>query len=185
MEENKSKILVLYDSVGGNTERMAELVRDGALLIPETEVCLKRIAEADVNDLFWCEGIACGSPTYVGLVSAGMKTWWDKAVNAAWGKVDGKIGCAFSSSGGRGGGAEIVCQSIATILLNFGMLVFGIPDYTGPGQTLHYGAIASGMPDEGPESDACVRLGRRLAEWVACYFHGKKELHPLIQGYRK
>ncbi len=78
-----------------------------------------------------------------------MKVFWERIIKKTWGKIDGKIGCAFSSSGGRGGGAEIVCQSITTIMLNFGMLVFGITDYTGPGQTLHYGAIASGQPAEG------------------------------------
>lgn len=179
-----NKILVLYHSRGGNTKKMAELVRDGALNIAETEVRLLSIAEASVEDLFWSDGIAAGSPTYVGLVSAEMKAFWDGVVKKAWGKIDGKIGCAFSSSGGRGGGAELVCQSIATIMLNFGMLVFGIPDYTGPGQTLHYGAIASGPPKEGAESDACRRLGRRLAEWVAFYCYGKKDAHPLVQKYR-
>jgi len=180
-----NKIVVLYDSRSGNTKKMAELVRDGALSLAETEVRILSVSEASAEDIFWCDGIAVGSPTYVGLVSAEMKAFWDGLVKKAWCKIDGKIGCAFSSSGGRGGGAEIVCQSIATIMLNFGMLVFGIPDYTGPGQTLHYGAIASGQPEEGAESDACVRLGRRLAEWVAFYCHGKKEAHPLVQEYRK
>jgi NAD(P)H dehydrogenase (quinone) len=185
MAINENKILVIYDSASGNTKKMAGLVRDGAASIPETEVRLLNVNEASADDLFWCEGIACGSPTYVGLVSANMKSWWDDVVGQAWGKVDGKIGCAFASSGGRGGGAEIVCQSIATIMLNFGMLVFGVPDYTGQGQTLHYGAIATGAPNEGPESDACVRLGKRLAEWVAFYCHGKREYDPLKQAYRK
>ena len=180
-----NKILVLYDSFSGNTKKMAGLVGEGTLQVDVTEVRILSVSEASAEDIFWCEGIAVGSPTYVGLVSAKMKAFWDGIVKDAWGKIDGKIGCAFSSSGGRGGGAEIVCQSIATILLNFGMLVFGIPDYTGPGQTLHYGAIASGPPAEGAESDACRRLGRRLAEWVAFYCHGKKNAHPLLQDYKK
>jgi NAD(P)H dehydrogenase (quinone) len=180
-----NKILVLYDSRSGNTKKMAELVRDGALSVSETEVRLLRVTEAKADDLSWCDGIAAGSPTYVGLVSAQMKAFWDGAAKKVWGKIDGKIGCAFSSSGGRGGGAELVCQSIATIMLNYGMLVFGIPDYTGPAQTLHYGAISAGPPADGAESEACRRLGRRLAEWVAYYCYGKKDAHPLLQGYRK
>ncbi len=174
-----NKILVLYDSVSGNVKKMAELVREGAAGVSDTEARLLSVAEAASSDLFWCDGVAVGSPTYVGLVSGRMKVWWDEAVKPAWGKIDGKIGCAFASSGGRGGGAELVCQSILTILLNFGLLVFGTPDYTGPGQTLHYGAIAAGEPQPGPESDACLRLGRRLAEWTAFYCHGRREEHPL------
>lgn len=180
-----NKIVVLYDSRSGNTKKMAHLVQEGAASVPETEIRLLSVAEATAADILWCDGIAVGSPTHVGLVSAAMKSFWDSMVKDLWGKIDGKIGCAFASSGGRGGGAEIVCQSIITILLNFGMFVFGIPDYTGPGQTLHYGAIAAGVPAAGAESDAFIRLGRRLTEWVAFYCHGKKEAHPLVQGYKK
>jgi len=164
---------------------MAGLVRDGAQSLPETNVKLRSTTEATVQDLFWCDGIAVGSPTHAGLLSAAMKSWWDTAVKEAWGKVDGKIGCAFASSGGRGGGAELVCQSITTVLLNFGLLVFGIPDYTGPGQTLHYGAIAAGAPADGPEAEACRRLGRRLAEWTAFYCRGRKDAHPFAQDYKR
>ena len=180
-----NKIVVLYDSRSGNTKKMAKLVCDGALSLSETDVRFLSVSEASAEDILWCDGIAAGSPTYIGLVSADMKVFWERIIKKTWGKIDGKIGCAFSSSGGRGGGAEIVCQSITTIMLNFGMLVFGITDYTGPGQTLHYGAIASGQPAEGAESDACVRLGRRLAEWVAFFCHGKKEAYPLIQEYKR
>jgi NAD(P)H dehydrogenase (quinone) len=173
-----NNILVLYDSKSGNVKTMAELVREGAAGVPETEVRLRHVSAAAPQDLFWCDGVAVGSPTHVGLVSADMKAWWDAAVKEAWGKIDGRIGCAFASSGGRGGGAELVCQSIITILLNFGLMVFGVPDYTGPGQTLHYGAIAAGAPQPGPESDACRRLGRRLAEWTARYRHGRRDVLP-------
>jgi NAD(P)H dehydrogenase (quinone) len=179
MESNNNKILVLYDSATGNTKKMAELVRDGAFSVSETDVRMLSVDEATSSDLFWCDGVACGSPTYVGLISGKMKLWWDSVVRNAWNKIDGKIGCAFASSGGRGGGAELVCQSITTIMLNFGMLVFGVPDYTGHGQTLHYGAIASGAPADGAESEACIRLGKRLSEWVGFYCHRKNELHPL------
>ena len=96
-----------------------------------------------------------------------MKLFWDKASRKVWGKIDSKIGCAFASAGGKGGGAELVCQSILTILLNFGCLVFGVTTYTGPGQTLHYGAVAVGAPQPGAESDACLLLGKRLAELTA------------------
>jgi NAD(P)H dehydrogenase (quinone) len=178
LNERKStmnKILVLYDSQSGHTKKMAELVREGAATVSDTEVRLLHVTEAAVADLVWCDGVAVGSPTHVGLVSTAMKSWWDEACRHVWGKLDGRIGCAFASSGGRGGGAELVCQSIITILLNFGCFVFGVPDYTGPGQTLHYGAIAAGEPQPGSEAEACRLLGRRLAEWTARYRHGRAE----------
>ena len=49
----------------------------------------------------------------------------------------------FSSSGGWGGGTELACQSLLTVLMNFGFLVFGVTDYAGKLTTAHYGAIAA------------------------------------------
>ncbi|RUM57028.1 MAG: flavodoxin family protein, partial [Persephonella sp.] len=83
--------------------------------------------------------------------------------------------CAFSSSGGWGGGNEITCLNILTILMNYGFLVFGITDYVGDKFTLHYGAVVAGEPREEEEIKACERLGERLAQWVLIYVDGKKE----------
>ena len=60
------------------------------------------------------------------VLSWKMKRFWDEPMAARWMKVDGKIGCAFSSSGDWGGGTELTCQSLLTVLMNFGFLVFGV-----------------------------------------------------------
>ncbi len=92
--------------------------------------------------------------------------------------MDGKIGCAFSTSGGWGGGAELTCMSILIMMMNVGMLTFGVTDYTAPQFTLHYGAVTAGKPREDKESAAARRLGKRLAQWVAVYFEGREEFRP-------
>lgn len=79
----------------------------------------------------------------MGILSWQMKRFWDEAMFNHWGKVDGKVACAFSSSGGWGGGAEIACQSLQMVLMNFGFLVFGVTDYSGKTMTAHYGAVAA------------------------------------------
>jgi NAD(P)H dehydrogenase (quinone) len=88
------RILVLYDSQTGDVEQMASLV---------------------------AEGVAGGSPTNMGVLSRKMKKFWDQDMGPHWMKIDGKIGCAFSSAGGWGGGMELACQSILTVLMNFGL----------------------------------------------------------------
>jgi NAD(P)H dehydrogenase (quinone) len=178
---SSNRILVLFDSHTGNVARMAELVREGALQIPQTEVRLLRVEEASAEDLVWCDGIAVGSPTNMGLLSWKMKRFWDEIAGAQWMKIDGKIGCAFSSAGGWGGGMELACQSILTILMNFGFLVFGVTDYSGHKMTLHYGAVAAKEPREGETGEACRVLGRRLAEWTALYIHGRHDQNPLLK----
>jgi NAD(P)H dehydrogenase (quinone) len=178
------KVLVLYYSKEGNTKKMAEYVAEGAGQIPDTEIRLKSISEANRDDIIWCDGIALGSPTHLGTVSSKMKQFWEDIL-PDWQKLDGKIGCAFSSQGGWGGGGELTCQSLMTIMLNYGFLVFGVPDYSGHQFTTHYGAVQAGTPRQEKEIESCKRLGKRLAEWVAVYCDGRKELHPLKGLYKR
>lgn len=159
-------ILVLYDSETGHTRSMAALVASGARRTPQVEVRLKSVDEAVKEDVLWCDGIAVGSPTHLGLMSWKMKHFWDSHCDELWQRIDGRIGCAFSSSGGWGGGSEIACLSILVMLINYGFLVFGLPDYVGERFTLHYGAVIAGEPRVDAERLACERLGERLARWV-------------------
>lgn len=173
------KILILYDSKTGNTAQMAEYVAEGARAIDGMDVRLLSVDEATVDDVLWADGIACGTPTYVGIVSWKMKKFWDDITqHPTWGQMDGKIGCAFSTSGGWGGGAELTCMSILIMMMNVEMLTFGVTDYTGPQFTLHYGAVSAGKPREDKEIAAARRLGKRLAQWVAVTFDRQEELRP-------
>ncbi|MFC2090131.1 flavodoxin family protein [Bacteroidota bacterium] len=178
------KILIVFYSKDGSTSKMAHHVREGVLQIPGHEVRFKTVEEATKEDLIWCDGVAAGSPTFLGTVAAEMKIFWESCL-PVWQKVDGKIGCAFSSQGGWGGGAELTCQSLATIMMNYGILVFGVTDYVAHQYTAHYGAIQAGEPRLDKEIDACRILGKRLAEWVAVYVDGRKEFHPLNGHYKR
>ena len=173
-----NKILVLFDSRSGHTARMAALVAEGAGSIADTEVRLRSVDEATADDVVWCDGLAVGSPTNMGLLSWKMKRFWDETMMPQWAKVDGKIACAFSSSGGWGGGSELACQSLLTVLMNFGFLVFGVTDYVSRDLTLHYGAITAKEPRDEETHAACRKLGRRLAEWTAVYCHSRLDEHP-------
>lgn len=173
-----SNVLVLYDSGSGNTANMAKHVFRGAQSIAGLNTRLKSVSDADKNDVLWCDGLALGSPTNMGTLSWKMKEFWDVELKPLWGKIDGKIGCAFSSSGGWGGGSELTCMSLMTILINFGFLVFGVPDYVANKFTLHYGAIVAGEPRKQREIDACFKLGERLAQWTSVYFDHLEEMHP-------
>jgi NAD(P)H dehydrogenase (quinone) len=156
---------------------MAQYVAEGATQINGHQIRLKYVNEANKDDIVWADGVAVGSPTHLGLVSANMLTFWEGVVDL-WGQLDGKIGCAFSSSGGWGGGNELACMSILILLMNYGYLVFGLPDYVGKQFTLHYGAVLAGEPRRDVEIAACQRLGKRLAQWVAFYIDGRADQHP-------
>lgn len=164
-------ILILYDSATGNTKGMAEYVAQGAMKDTKCHVKILSVDETSKEDIIWCHGIAVGAPTNMGILSWKMKKFWDDLGKDLWGKIDGKIGCAFSSSGGWGGGAELTCMSILTVLMNFGFLVFGVTDYVADQFTLHYGSVITGNVKHQHEKDSCIKLGERLAEWTIKNFH--------------
>lgn len=178
-----AKILVLYNSRTGNTKKMAELVAEGARRVEGTQVRLKFVEEATKEDILWCEGLAVGTPTHMGIVSWKLKRFFDDVMGDLWGKIDGKIGCVFSSSGGWGGGNEVACLSLLYMLINYGFLVFGLTDYVGKRLTLHYGAVVAGEPRSGEEREACLRLGERLAQYVHAFYHGKGELIQHVRNF--
>jgi NAD(P)H dehydrogenase (quinone) len=159
-----AKILVLYDTQSGNTKAMAEAVAEGARSQPGAEVAVKHVDEAVASDLFEHDGIAVGSPTWCGGLSWKLKKFFDEST-CVWGKVEDKVACAFSTSGGLGGGSEITCLSILSVLMNYGMLVFGVTDYAAPGVTAHYGAVAVQAPSE-EELASCRILGAKLVTHV-------------------
>lgn len=146
----------------------------------EIEIRIKSVADVIWDDIIWCDWMALGSPTHLGTVSSTMKKFWeDNLLN--WQKVDGKIGCAFSSQGGWGGGAELTCLSLLTIMINYGFLVLGVTDYSGLQFTAQYGATQAGEPREDKQKEACRRLGKRLAVFV----DGRVEQHPLRGTYKR
>ena len=67
--------------------------------------------------------------------------------------------------------------------MNYGFLTFGVTDYVAPKFSPHYGSVIVGEPRDQRDQDSCRRLGRRLAEWVATLIEGRKDQHPIAQGY--
>ena len=152
-----SKVLVVYYSRSGNTEAMAKLVAEG-VESEGIEVECKKVADTTVDDLVAVDGIIVGSPTYYGTMAAEIKKLLDDSVKCH-GKLEGKVGAAFSSSGGIGGGNETTVVDMLRVLIIHGMIVQG--DIKGD----HYGPIAVGKPDA-RSSEECKRRGARVARLV-------------------
>jgi NAD(P)H dehydrogenase (quinone) len=149
------KILIIYDSKTGNTEKMALAVAEGAKQVDGVEVTVKRVEKTNLEDLINADGIMIGSPTYFGQMSAKIKALIDESVKIH-GKLEGKVGAAFTSSGGTATGAETTLLSILQAMLIHGMIVQGRAD------DKHYGVAAV----EGPsieDLENCKELGKRTA----------------------
>ncbi|MBA7507268.1 Flavodoxin [subsurface metagenome] len=152
-----SKIGVSCYSRSGNTQKMAEFVSQG-VKEEGVEVELKRIEDTTLEDLLAWDGIIVGSPTYYGGAAAPVKNLFDRSVEYH-GKLEGKVGGAFSSSANIGGGNETTIVSILQMMLIHGMIV------QGSSQGDHYGPVSIGSPNERVESQ-CKALGRRVAQLV-------------------
>ena len=152
-----AKILIVYYSRTGNTEKMAELVATGAREAG-AEVQVRRVADASVKDMLEVDGIILGSPTYYGHSSGQMRSFLDDSV-IQHGELAGKVGAAFTSSANIGGGNETAILDMLHALLIHGMIVQGV--YDGD----HYGPVAIQAPDE-RASKQCRALGERTARLI-------------------
>jgi NAD(P)H dehydrogenase (quinone) len=152
-------ILIVYDSKTGNTASMATAVVEGVKAVEGVQVTVKRVEETSLADLQAADGIILGSPTYYGEMSAKLKELIDRSVDIH-GKLEGKVGAAFTSSGGVACGAETTLLSIIQTMLVHGMIV------QGRSRTAHYGAAAVGAPND-RERQSCRNLGERTARLVA------------------
>jgi NAD(P)H dehydrogenase (quinone) len=155
-------VLVVYDSKTGNTEKAARLVAEGVKEIEGIKCTLKRVDKVSLDDLLGSDGIIIGSPTYYGLMSAKIKKLLDESVKIH-GKLEGKVGAAFTSSGGTASGAETTILSILEAFLIHGMIIQGDP------RSQHYGLAVVGAPDA-KEADRCRKFGARIAKLVSRIF---------------
>jgi len=152
-----AKILICYYSRSGNTKKMAYLIQQG-VMEEDVEVDTKDVKEVSVKDLLGYDGIILGSPTYYGGPAAPIKDLLDKSIRYH-GKLQDKVGGAFSSSANVGGGNETTVLALLQGLMIHGMVVAG--DSEGD----HYGPVAIDRPDRRSEKN-CIRYGRRVAQLV-------------------
>jgi NAD(P)H dehydrogenase (quinone) len=149
------KVLIIYYSRTGNTQKMAEIVAEGAREVPDAEVDVRPVDECSVEDMLGADAIIMGSPVYYGSMAAELKKLIDESVSHH-GQLAGKVGGAFASSGGPGGGNETTIMDILKCWLIHGMIVQG--DAGGD----HYGPIAVGAPDDRSRGE-CLKLGKSVA----------------------
>lgn len=141
------KILVLYYSSYGHIETMANAIVEGVKSAGEVKVDLKRVPEivppeiaeksgfktqqqaaiASPAELADYDAIIFGTPTRFGNMAAQMRNFLDQTGGLwAQGKLIGKIGSVFTSTG-TGGGNETTVQSFHTTLFHHGMVIVGLP----------------------------------------------------------
>jgi NAD(P)H dehydrogenase (quinone) len=142
-----TKVLVLYHSSYGHIETLAQAVAEGARSVDGVSVDIKRVPEtmpedvrrssgmkvdqsapeATVAELVDYDAIIFGTPTRFGNMSGQMRTFLDQT-GGLWfqGKLVGKVGSVFVSTG-TGSGNESTALTFIPTLMHHGMVVVGVP----------------------------------------------------------
>jgi len=151
------KVLIVYDSSTGNTEKMAHVVEDGVKKAG-VETVLKHVDDVSVDEVPQYQGLILGSPVYYGLPSWKIKKFIDESVKYH-GRLEGMVGGSFASAGGTHTGAETTIIAMNEMLLVHGMVIQGSSSGS------HYGAASVGSPNDSA-LEACRKLGERVGRLV-------------------
>jgi NAD(P)H dehydrogenase (quinone) len=160
-----AKVLVLYYSMYGHVETMAQAVAEGARSVEGVEVTIRRVPElmpedaarkagakldqeapiATVDELPNYDAIIFGTPTRFGNMCAQMRNFLDRT-GRMWmsGGLIGKVGSVFTSTGTQHGGQETTITSFHSTLLHHGMIIVGVP-YSCQ-ELMNMGEITGGSP---------------------------------------
>lgn len=155
-----ARVLVTYFSVTGHTQAMAQAIAQGVRSVEGVDCQYKPVTEVTNNDLIAADGIIVGSPTYFGQMAAEVKRMFDIS-NDIYGKLQGKVGAAFTTVGSAGCGHETTNLSIIIAMLIAGMIV---PGHATDGIPC-FGPFAVGQPNQRDLAQA-ERLGVSIAELV-------------------
>src|SRR5690554_1247565 len=159
-----TKVLVLYHSMYGHIETMANAVAEGARSVAGVEVTVKRVPETMDAEIFKNAGgkvnqaaevatpaelanydaIIVGTPTRFGNMSGQMRNFFDQT-GGLWAKaaLAGKVASVFTSTG-TGGGEEMTITSTWTTLAHHGMVIVPI-SYATP-ELFDISQVSGGTP---------------------------------------
>jgi flavodoxin I len=140
------KVLVLYYSRSGNTEKMAKAVAEGAQSVSDTTVEITYHVD-NASELTNYDAVIMGVPTYRKEMPIDFKNLFEEAAtnNIA---LKGKVGAVFGSYGWD----PAAPPQVVSIMQNqLGMTVTESP------------LLAKYIPDEAA-LDACKNLGKKIAE---------------------
>lgn len=143
-----TKLLILYDSQTGNTEKMAEAVAKGARSVPGVEVVLKYYARPE--ELAEANAIVFGVPTYYHDITLPIKQIMEETAKANV-ILKGKVGAAFGSYGWSG---EATKQVLEVLKNRFGMTLVEPP-------------IAVLYEPKKEQLEQCEKLGKTVAQKIA------------------
>jgi NAD(P)H dehydrogenase (quinone) len=153
MNVHISRLIVIYYSKSGNTEKMAEAIGKGARQLG-VEVEVKSVEDCALNDLVEASGIVIGSPTYFSNVAWQIKKLIDESI-AFYPReqLRGKVGGCFTSAGTRRDGEE--CLRMLALTFGFHHKLKIVP-----------GILSASGDKEQEVYEKCDRYGLEIARQI-------------------
>jgi NAD(P)H dehydrogenase (quinone) len=145
------KVLVVYFSRTGNTEKMANSVAEG-IKEAGAGVMVKKAELVTLDDLVAADAIAFGSATSWGYMGGRLKDVFETMLIKARDKFNGKPFAVFASAGVIESG-EKAAESIEYIAKYFNM------------QSAAKGVVSQGNPTD-KDKEVCKELGKKLAQTI-------------------
>jgi NAD(P)H dehydrogenase (quinone) len=166
-QQTPVRILITYHSETGNTEKLAQSIRDGAKSVPGAEITLQKMADVKDDTISNFDGIVIGTPVHWANLSTESRRFIDRlgtalAKTKVWG--DGRAAGVFCTGGNVSSGKEMARLSLISSLLEMRFVVIGGVDDDGFG-TL--GPQATTGPADPGVSGKEMEEGRRFGERFA------------------
>jgi flavodoxin I len=141
------KLLIVYYSQTGNTEKMAKAVEEGAKSVVGVNVEMKYFARPE--ELVEADAIILGVPTYYHEIGIDMRNLLE-GVSKEEIDLSGKVGAAFGSYGWSGEAPNMLVEIMKN---KFGM------DVVEPALRIKYNPDEVGLEE-------CRKLGKTVAEKI-------------------
>jgi NAD(P)H dehydrogenase (quinone) len=129
------KVLIVYASDHGSTEKMAKSLADGVKSVEDSIAELVKAEDAKMEHLLSCEALVIGTPVHMGSIDWRVKKFIDTVCSGAWmqDKLIGKVGAVFASGSGYGnggGGCELAMLSVLNNIAELGLIIVPLPKKT-------------------------------------------------------
>ncbi len=162
------RILIAYHSETGNTEKLANAVRDGVASVSGVEAVLRKVGDARPDDIVKADGIILGTPVHWGNLSAESKRFLDR-VGEVLGKAgktfgDGRTAGVFCTAGSASNGQEMARLGAIAAFLGMRFVIIGGVNDDGFG-SLGPQAVTAASPPGISDRDRAEarRFGERFA----------------------